>query len=126
MVEGRRGVETLQLERDQDGGELLLEERRRKDPGHEQLHELAVAIDHAEVRDRGHQLGHVLDLLADHPHERPLAEVSSPNFLAQNASSGARLSSLLKGKPLGSPWSAAWRSADPGWKLWLKLSMALL
>ncbi len=37
----------------------------------------------------------------------PLGEVSSPYFFAQNASKGARLSSLLKGKLSGEVFSTA-------------------
>ena len=72
LFEGGRGVEALQLERNQDRGELLLEERRWEDAGHEHVNELTMAIDQPEIRDRGRELGHLLDLLADRPDERPL------------------------------------------------------
>ena len=71
-LERRRGVEALQQERDQDGRELLLEECRREDAGHEHVDQRAMALDHAQVGDRIQELRHLLDLLADRSDERPL------------------------------------------------------
>ncbi len=71
-LERRRGVEALEEERDQDGRELLLEEGRRKDARHEHVDQGAVALDHAQVRDRAQELRHLPDLLAHRPDERPL------------------------------------------------------
>ena len=124
LVEGRSGVEALQLERDQDGGELLLEERRRKDTGHEQIHELAVALDHAEVCDRDHQLGHLLDLLADHPHERPLGRGVVTELLGPEREQRRQAQLALEGKAVGiaverrlevgRPWLEALAQAEHG------------
>jgi hypothetical protein len=70
-LEGRRGVEALELERDENGRELLLEEGRREDTGHDYLDELLMTVDDAEIRDGAQELGHLGDLVADGPDEDP-------------------------------------------------------
>ena len=93
---------------------------------HDDLDELAMAVDDAQIRDRAQELRHLADLLADRPDEGSLGGRVVAEPLFPEPEEGTRLSSLWNGNPFGSPLSAVCRSADRGVNVPVKRSMTIL
>src|SRR4029434_1979531 len=76
------------------------EEGRRKDAGHDDLDQLAMAVDDAQIRDRAHELRHLADLLADRPDEDPLGGRVVAKLLFPESEEGGQAQLAPKRKPV--------------------------
>ena len=80
-LEGGRGKERPEVERDHGGAVLLLPEGRREDHRHQHVDQLLVPGHYGKVLDRLPQLGRLPQLLFDHPRQHSLDRVRPRHLL---------------------------------------------